>query len=428
MSPWFSVSVIGVDTEAASVVLALLGIAHSVVGFLKHGGRRISAPGVFLLGMALFGFFPTIYYVSVLGAQPHALEVPGLTLLLTSQVFLYAIWRQWSNAEGVLSPVTASRSVTAMGAGCGAVLLGFAVLAQWQGVAALGSLTRAIGYAGVVLLAVSLVRSSRRISVRELLALAALFLIFFLLIFEGGGRLVLGSLAIALALAVGARSRPAFLKPLAVAVLPPAVYVLAQFRAESRRNFATGYEESGIESVVWPQRMFLDVLDGVTSGSLPLAGGQTFLNSLVVWVPREVWAEKPVGLGTELTAIYKPHLLSQGHSEAAMLQGEFVYNFSAVGILLMVVVCGWAVLKLDRMLLSLQASRADTPVHLVAHAAVVVLVACLLDLVWVGSWTYLERAGFAVAVLAVLYVALLVLAPKNTQVDRSLPPADMAGA
>lgn len=401
------------EAEVGDIVLyiAILGLLHSLLGFLAHGGVRISAPGIFLLGTALFGYFPTLYYRVVSGRDGlHAMELTGLSAVLVSQIVMYSIWRR-SGDGGALprQPIPSPRSVTLVGVLSGGGLLVAAATLRWLGVEGQGSLTRAAGYAGVVVAALSLVRGKSRLGFGTLIVLGGLFVFFFTTMFTEGGRLVLGSLAAALGLVVCTRWRPRLLKPVALAILPLGVYVLARMRSGSRSDLSTGYREAGIESVVWPQRRFFDVLQGITDGTLELGWGQTFANSLVAWVPRGIWEGKPVGFGYELTAIYRPELLPFGHSEAALLYGEFVYNFGVFGLLMLTGVCGVSILMLDRLLVAAQGSARESLTSLVAEAALIIVVACLLDLVWVGTWTYIERAGFAVAVLGALYVLFAVV-------------------
>lgn len=121
-------------------------------------------------------------------------------------------------------------------------------------------------------------------------------------------------------------------------------------------------------------------------------------------MPRELWPDKPVGFGAQLTELYRPELLSVGHSEAALLHGEFVYNFALFGVPVAVLVVGHLVRWLDGWLNDLHATPPASVRVLIKQAVAVVASAGLLDLVWVGTYTYVERAGFACAVLALIYL------------------------
>lgn len=398
-----------VTAGQCAVAVAALGLLHSGAGFWRHGGTRISAPAVFLLGMGLFGYFPTLYYAFV--GEPVALpyEIRGLSAMLVIQVALYGVWITSNHRSTGHSRQAAARSPCVIGALAGASSLAGGLLIGALGVEGLQHLTQPFGYAGAVLTALSLVQAGARVNARVLVLVGGLFAGFVVFLFSGGGRLVLGSLAVALTMCVGLRWRPSFLKPLVLASLAPGLWVLARIRSERTSNQLTGYEETGLESVVWPQRLFFDVIASVNQGSISLGQGETFAAAAVAWVPRESWENKPVGFGTKLTELYRPELLAVGHSEAALVHGEFMYNFGWSGLALMTLILGVGIARLDRWLRASDRLRVSTVNHLLGQAAAVVLTAGLLDLVWVGTFTYVTRAGFACAALAMLWVVVRLL-------------------
>lgn len=391
-------------TETAALILATAGLVHSVVGFLRHGGARITPPGVFLFGMGLFAYFPTFYYALVADAVVRPVEILGLTVLLLSQIVLSAVWtRSTPDSAPVADPLSAATLTFGLILGATTLCAGAAVVLL--GVEPLRPLARPAAYAGVLLVALSLVQGRRRVHPLVLAALAAVFVVFTQVMFTGNGRLVLASLAVALAMVVGLRWRPWWTKPLAVLATPPGVLLLARDRADRVANPLTGYRESGLESVVWPQRRFFDLLASLQDDrSFSLGGGDTFVAALVSWVPRELWAEKPVGFGTTLTELYRPELLAIGHSEAALLHGELVYNFGLPGMAVLIVGVAWGVGKLDQAVRWIHKRPVLTASQLIVQAIVISGSAGLLDLVWVGTYTYVERAGFACAVLGLLLV------------------------
>lgn len=388
-----------------AVTIALLGVVHSAVGFLKHGGTRITPPGVFLFGMLLFGYFPTLYYAWEEGDFiPVPYEIRGLAAMLALQVVLYAAWSIPDRrvTSDFRQPAPTSAWLPGVMLGIAALLAGSAINAfEIEGVL---PLAQPAGYAGVMLTAVSLVQRGRRIKPPVLLVIGALFAVFVASLFSGGGRLVLGSLALALTMAVGLAWRPSFVKPGILASLPPGLVLLARIRAVSVSDPISGYQESGMESVVWPQRLFFRVLGDSGSGRFPLGYEETFLASALSWVPREAWAEKPVGFGTTLTELYRPQLLSAGHSEAALLYGEFVYSFSPWGLLIAAVAIGLAVYWLDGRIAEMHGRSATSTSTLIAQTIGLVLAAGLVDFVWVGSFSYVSRAGFTCVVLGALLV------------------------
>lgn len=408
---------LGLLPQAVTVVaLALLGLVHSALGFYRHGGSRISAPAVFLLAMGLFGYFPTLYYAYTSAFQPAYREVLGLSILLSSQLVLYAWWSSQPSSSQGPQKQPARSSVCVLGVTLGVIALAIGLAIDAIEIEGLLSLDQPAGYAGVTLTTVALVQMNRRINIFVLLLIGVLFAIFVVSLFSGGGRLVLGSLAIALTMAIGFRWRPRYIKILTLAVLPPGVLGLAKLRAQSVANYATGYQETGLESVVWPQRRFLDVLGDVLDGVYPLGGIETFASTATIWVPRTFWPDKPVGFGLELTELYRPELLSIGHSEAALLQGEFVYSWSLLGLPVLFGITGYFVCRLDRWLDGLNSVQPGSILVLIKQSIAVVAAAGLVDLVWVGTFTYAQRAGFTCALLGLMYVVarLLGAEPQST--------------
>lgn len=411
--PWLSLlllvlltnSLLGVASGPTAVTIALLGVVHSAIGFYLHGGSRITAAGVLLFGMLIFGYFPTLYYAWLQqDFTPVPYEIRGLSALLAGQFVLYAVWSVPDRrvTQIIRHPVPPSAWVPGISLGLASLLVGVAIGALE--ISSLRSLAQPAGYGGIVLIAVSLVQARRRINLIALTVIASLFVTFVALLFTGGGRLVLGSLALALTMAIGFTWRPSYVKAATLAALPPGLALLAQIRADSVANPVTGYQESGLESVVWPQRFLFTLMEDSVAGYYAPGNGETFIASALIWVPREMWADKPVGFGLTLTQLYKPELLVVGHSEAALVQGEFVYNFGLWGLLLAAIVVGFAIFWLDAWLVTLHNLHVTSTSILIAQSVGTVLTAGVVDLVWVGTFTFVSRAGFTCAVLGLLWV------------------------
>lgn len=412
-----------------ATALACLAIVHGLTGFVQLGGRRLSAGGVFLLGMVLFGYFPTLWYRLTTPEVPSAFEVPGLAAMLALQVLWVSFWQTAPalNSDSRHPTPDLPRGVPALSLGVAGIYFGLGVGIFVLDIQALRHLAQPFGYASVTVAGLVLVQRRAHFRFRSLVGLALLFAAFAAFFFTGGGRLVLGSLAVALALVAGTRWTPAYLKPTMVLSLPPALWLLATDRSARTEQFLHGYRETGLESVVWPQRVFFQMLESVTYHDFPLGGGSTFAAASVIWVPREVWPDKPVGFGTVLTALYKPHLLAVGHSEAALVHGEFVYNFGWMGLIVLAVVVAGLVTVYERMLRTTYLRAPDGLDDLAVQAIVITLVAGLLDLVWVGTFTYASRAGFTCILLLLLYVlgriARSLRRPRTGDVPASHPPA-----
>jgi len=102
-------------------------------------------------------------------------------------------------------------------------------------------------------------------------------------------------------------------------------------RTAARDPFHMGY----FKSVSEPFEVASLVVD-VYPSQKPYAHGRTLLVTLLGFIPRSAWPEKPIGIGKELTR-YTDGVLFQrasGHSIAPTLVGDFYANFGAFGVIL----------------------------------------------------------------------------------------------
>lgn len=167
---------------------------------------------------------------------------------------------------------------------------------------------------------------------------------------------------------------------------------------------------SAAESVysVWsPMYVFSWILDHWSIGDLEMHGFHTFFVSAVVWLPRALWAEKPVGWGRELAWIFNPQAAANsGHSEAGLLPGEFVWGFGLAGVLLCLLftalLATWIHVHVEgcRRLES-QAGRGD--LRCVVWG---LLAAAMPTLLWTGSFEYAART--VLPLLALLPVTAVI--------------------
>lgn len=406
----FTGSVLGLPSGTTAVSLAGLGLVHSAMGFCRHGGARITPAGVLLFAMLIFGYFPTLYYAwTESNFVPVAFEVRGLVALLIFQFVLYPFFSLSDHGVEVSGRTAVPPSVWIPAVVAGLLMVFGGLLINMLNVTAIWPLAQPAGYAGIVLIALSLLQARHRINVLVLGLVLSLFASFVILFFSGGGRNVLGSLALGLAMATGFVWRPSLLKPMILVALPPVLWLLARLRADSVANPFTGYQESGLESVVRPQRLFFQLIQDQQAGNIELGYGETFVASVLSWVPREFWIDKPVGLGTTLTQLYRPDLLAAGHSEAGLLHGELIYNFGFWGLIFGAVALGFWIFWLDKWVTSLHQRTHTSISTLFAQAVTVTLTAGIVDLVWVGTFTYVARAGFACALLGVLWITFKLL-------------------
>ena len=155
--------------------------------------------------------------------------------------------------------------------------------------------------------------------------------------------------------------------------------------------------------VVWPLERFSQLLGMALEGDLALAWGSTFLVTLVIFFPRALWEGKPDGFGAELTPLFRPDLVGLGHSEAALFYGEWVYNFGITAVLLMIPAIAWTVRWLDRAYASQSVRTLRTRTDLFLKVSTILLASGVMDLVWVGTFTYAARTGMRLLIVCLLF-------------------------
>jgi hypothetical protein len=186
----------------------------------------------------------------------------------------------------------------------------------------------------------------------------------------------------------------------------PVLLALAKLRDAGGPRPGTTVHGNGLESVVSPLQSFASLLDHNNLGMLPYGWGHTFWAALVALVPSSVWSGKPVGFGAELVPILNPELVGTGQSDAALFAGEWLFNFGLPGLLLMVPAAGLAIRGLDHVLARSMSLPIDSRRAVVRYSAAVVAAAGLIDLMWVGSFTYVARTGSRLLILAAVFVIL----------------------
>ena len=183
------------------------------------------------------------------------------------------------------------------------------------------------------------------------------------------------------------------------------------YLAESRVQFTASLNPdqspnvTGLESIVSPLAQFANLISLEIDGLLSHSYGGTFFSSAVAMVPRQIWPDKPVGFGAVLGHLFRPELDGSGYSDAALFHGEWIFNFGFVGLVAMVPVVAYLVNWLDRAMISAQSVEVAERRDLLAIAVVTIMGASIVDLLWGGSFTYVERV--APRLLGILLIFLL---------------------
>lgn len=417
----------GVEWRSMQCTLGVLGLTHSIVGFWRNGGSRISAQGIALFGTGLFVYYPAVS----LALNPGALYAdtnltPGTFLVLFCQVVVYyLLWAKQPNRHANTGKsIRPKPSGWILPTGIALASTGI-LLSQTQRGIVVGD---AAAYIGIILIAIN-ISWSKRFNLATYILLTLACVAYLELIFTGLGRLRLGSLGLAILCLIATRWRGRTVKAVVIAAIWPALSYMAADRVEwSSIQEGRVSTASGMESVVGPMVRFSQLMDLMRDGTVDLAWGHTFVASLVAYFPRTFWPDKPVGFGSEVALIFRPELVPYGHSELALLHGELVYNFGLPGLVLTLLFLGWYVNRLDRVLIRAQSSfkQGATLRRALLVAVVVVLVASLVDLVWGGTFTYVARVGVRVLLLLGLagVVSIFMLPSRRPVSKRKFRPVD----
>ncbi|MDG4801829.1 hypothetical protein [Micromonospora sp. WMMD980] len=387
----------------ALVALSGLAIAFGGWVFWRHGGPRITAVAVYNLAFAVFIGFGGLYH-----GLKNVTTDPGIPLLTTVAVCFFSHVLTWMLFWGTGAPAAPRSDAARADAGTagwavtfGLVLLAIAVVASLAAPQSVFTV-RPVGFVGVVLVATGLLRGPMgRWTVLCGSVCAVTFTIYFFYLFDGFGRIVIGTLALALLVILAHGDRRPLSKTLVIVGAAPVLLFLAALRAGGAESTV---DSDGFGSAVSPMSAFAQLWQMNAGGTLPHSSGGTFFASLVALVPRGLWPEKPAGFGYELVSYLAPQLAGTGHSVAALWQGEWLFNFGVAGMVVMIPVTGLAVRGIDWFLARASARPLTTPRALGCYVAAVLAAVGLFDLVWVGGFTYMTRTGPRLLVLALLVV------------------------
>ena len=397
------------EVEGLSKLLAP-GVVLSVTaatGFVRQGGAVVTPSAVACYGILVFGGFPAIY--AGLGLGERASEVSTLALLAAVSLcfallltILMVCPRRRHLSYRQLEPEDAASSRRWYGTA--AVLFGAGVAASVLGVHFIAD---ALGFLAIVAAGLAAFGPGRpSLTWRSAVGPGIFVLGYAALIFDGFGRLNLGVLAMAVVMLASLHYRTLKVKIGLLLITAPAIAYLAAQRLshlQEVRGAAAGGGE-GLGSVVGPLVSSALIVDARLSGEIPASMGSTLWSALVVWVPRSVWPDKPVGFGAEMVSVTQPHLArARGFSDAALITGEAVWNFGLAFAFVLLAAVALALRGLDGWL-----ERNDgRPVGLeskVNAALIVSLSASMLNLVWGGFFTQTSRVLFVVVLLLVFKV------------------------
>ena len=394
--------------DRALTFLSAAAMALGLWVFCRDGGsHRITAAGVYNFAFALFVGGAGLYIVQQWDWAATETMVVAVAAAYAVQLALFAVF--WCNSPHGprKQPVDDDvLEITRWGLRVGVVMLTAGVIGAHFGLK-LGGLVDAVAFVGVVLLAVSIFRTKRGWDPIRVAIAGTAFFLYVYYVFQGFGRLTLGALGFALAIAAAQRVRAGIVKFAILVGSVPTLIVLARTRVAftATLNPYQTPDVTGFESVASPLLRFSQLLDMSQRGFLPLKFGETFFSSAVApLVPHVLWPGKPVEFGAELSSIFRPDLNGTGNTELALFHGEWLFNFGTLGLIVMVPVVGLSVSALSRWLVSASDKPLDSRARLIGLSGAVVAASGLVDLLWGGTGTFTPRSGERLMVLLVVFL------------------------
>jgi hypothetical protein len=426
----------------ALFIIAAVALCWAVWVTLSRGDRYLTPSGLFAISAGIFLGAGSLY-LGILGSETWDLgEIRDLavvtlvTTLLTDAViigFSLAYRTAWPTQEWTRR---AKEERTTTGAFKPPTHFELKALLLIAGskvpmIESLGpTISPAMGLVGVLM--ISLGFSSLRQRIRwagdAIIAFVAVVVpaVWIATVFKGYGRLTLAGLAFAV-LAAWNLVRPARFQKLAlVLALPGMLLVMGEARRnmdndDPRRVHTEATTGAGLESVYNPLETLAIVVNHHPVDDEKPVGpryGATFVNTLLLPIPRSWWEHKPKGFGAELTESLRPNIANTGHSMAALAPGEWYANFGWFGFGLMPLVLGWVLARWDRWHARLAAAPFSHPADWYSAVTLLCIMSSIGEIYWVGTFTFFSRGGLA----AVFAWALTRLSIRRVAVRPSTAP------
>lgn len=381
------------EPESASRILCVASVLLGVRGFLTRGKNLIVPSGTYMLSFAVFvGLAGLIGIHSPLWGYNNFL---GLSIILAyfSHVLLYfAIWARTIETP----PATRITHETPRGARDTAAIVGLGLSAAGiasNGTDILGPVPDALAFAGATIVASAVLTTAPRAITAVRLSIVLLTCaIYYFTIFDGYGRLRLAALGMAVLYFLTIRKANANFKLLILVVLAVTAVALSDRR--------------GFDSAISPLYTFAGLLELGQTGQLGLARGSTFLAAAFALIPRALWESKPTGFGVELAELFHPEYVTYGHTDVALFMGEWYFNFGFVGLIAMLPLVGITVKKLDAFVTRSATKEVHRAREFVSAAVPAIVIAGMMDLFWVGTFTFVARSGSRLIIVWVIYFVM----------------------
>lgn len=403
-----------VDTILPATVMS----AFSVFSFFHCGGRVVNASSVASYGVFMFIGFPAIFAALGLYDRQQAFT-PNSLLIVLILAFIFLALLVLISATGGPDNSSVGR-ISDPSVESRVLRLSLLVLLCALGAHVLGASHVASGFSWLAILGGAVLTFwSDRVSTR-IRGVSLMLVTFFVetgLSLGGFGRLNLAVLALSVVVVASVALKSKWLKWGTVLATGPVLVVLINQRLlflEEQRSGSVDQSE-GVGSVVGPFQSAATITEASLQGMVDLAWGKTIFNAVVIWVPRVVWPEKPIGFGREIVQVTQPWLTSNtAHSDAGTFVGEAVWNFGVWGAPVYFIGLILGIRLLDRRIQTL--GQGDPHVGaLLRLMTAAMLSGTLLNIVW-GSIS--TAAARTLLPLAVLLAVRFVHAAISSRVER----------
>lgn len=405
-------SAFGAHADRTSMMVT--GICCAVTAgwaFAIDGRRRITPAGLYFLSTGVFVGIALVMLAgrgsntSIAVLAPLGLALHGAALV---SLPLYEHWRGEVTAltsHKRWRPVYAGDRGKAMAASLALCFWGLAFFP----VTALGALPQACAYAGLCLAgAVGLTQPvSTPHSHLSWLPAAAGFVAYVARAFTGNGRLIVVGLGLALVVCYNSRSPKGFHKASILLLLGPALALAAVTQIRDPKFDNQRDVGRGIDSL-YVIDTFAEIVDrDQTEGveRMHRQYGATFAKSAVIWVPRSMWPNKPLGFGAEIAEVLHPQYRAAGHSDAALFEGEFYVNFGWLGIAFYPFAIGYVLARMTRWHDRFVSLQSISPPQLLRFGALLSASVSLAELRWGGTFSWAARGGLGAALALALAAA-----------------------
>jgi hypothetical protein len=226
------------------------------------------------------------------------------------------------------------------------------------------------------------------------------FLVFFFLLWTGYGRLLLFQF-FTLTVFFGSFyiNKVKQVKFFIIMTIPLMVGVGGALRHQEGGIMDAIVEGEGVGSILVPLKYTELVYEDIMSENIQHLNGSSYLATVLFFVPRQLWDDKPVGFGKTLVEWYMPAYYDTGHSLAGTFLAEAIGNFGVLGLVIAPILI-FLMFKMGTFLISGKVLDFQGFTSLLVFS---LFLAGISDFVWGGSLIFISRACIAAASLLIVF-------------------------